>query len=164
MSNSSLRVLSYSGETVARVAGIPGSQRFRVSRHLPRGFMLISQIKKNRFWFISGILWFALVLFLSLTSSRRIIGLVGSFHFGEQAAHALSYGLLAFCFYKVFQKSLPSWAVGAFCFGLGMLVEVLQALGGYRGFELVDIISNLAGIFIGYLAYLTLGSREFLFR
>jgi len=118
--------------------------------------MFFPSVRKNVFWFAAGVAWFLLVLFLSLTSSRKIIGLVGSIHFGEQAAHALSYGLLVFCFLKASGEYFPAWRVGAFCFGLGVLVEFLQFFGGHRGFELIDVVSNLAGILIGYMIFLAL--------
>jgi len=126
--------------------------------------MLFPPMRKNCFWFAAGVAWFALVLFLSLTSSRSIIRMVGSIHFGEQAAHALSYGLLVYCFLKAFDGYFPAWTVGGFCFGLGVAVEILQWLGGNRGFEVIDIVSNFAGIVIGYLVLLVQRNRQLLFR
>ncbi len=116
----------------------------------------------NRFWMFLGVVWMMITIGLSLTSSSRIIGFVDSIRYGEQMAHALSYSALMFCFLMAFKGQVPVIPVGAFCILVGVLVEIAQGLSSYRDFEFKDILFNVIGTGVGYLAYVMIKRNRLL--
>jgi VanZ family protein len=91
---------------------------------------------------IRGLLATAIVLitWLALTPSPpEAAGLVW-----DKANHALAFFVLAgLAQYSVVERDLYMWG-GLIVYGVG--IEIVQWLGGYRVFELTDIVADIVGI------------------
>lgn len=64
----------------------------------------------------------------------------------DKSHHLLAYGLLMFWFRQSFAPR-PVWV--AFLVALGLVLEVLQGLSGYRYFEWADLLANTLGVGAG---------------
>ena len=93
-------------------------------------------------WILIG-----LVLYLSLTPNPPD---TLDFVFADKLEHLVTYSVLMGWFSQLHQstKHQVFWAVG-FCL-MGVSLEILQGLGGYRYFEYADMAANTSGVFLGW--------------
>lgn len=74
----------------------------------------------------------------------------------DKANHFIAYGGLMYWFAQVF---IRHWRWPVFLIGLGLMLEVLQGLGGVRSLDPLDMVANVLGVMLGYgLARTFLGS------
>ncbi len=95
-------------------------------------------------WQCLGWLMVAAVIWLSLTPTPPQ---PPSFLSWDKADHLIAYGALMYWFAQAFVRH---WRWPAFLIGLGLLLEVLQGLGGVRSLDGFDMLANTLGVFVGY--------------
>lgn len=100
-------------------------------------------------WLSCGWLMVLMMCYLSLTSNLPDFNI--EFEYIDKLGHFASYFILMAWFaqlYKTFQARL--FYVLFFVF-MGMILEVLQGLGGTRFFEYNDMVANTLGITFAWL-------------
>ncbi|MFM8332348.1 MAG: VanZ family protein [Candidatus Methylumidiphilus sp.] len=95
-------------------------------------------------WRVLAWMLVAIVVWLSLTprppQPPSILG-------WDKAQHFTAYATLAYWFGMCYSRH---WRWPTFLVGLGVLMEVLQGLGGFRSFDFFDIIANTIGVAGGF--------------
>ncbi len=103
--------------------------------------------KLRKAWLALGWGWIAVVAYLSLIpyppESIRFPGV-------DKLQHALAYGLLMLWFCQVYVRRMQRLLAGVLLVALGIVVEFLQGMTGYRLFEPGDMIANAAGVLAGW--------------
>ncbi len=101
----------------------------------------------HRVWLALGWLWVAAVFYLSLMPHPpQPISLSGV----DKWEHALAYALLMLWFCQVYveRKARISLLLSLVAMGVG--IEFLQGMSGYRYFEYADMLANTTGVLIGW--------------
>lgn len=106
-------------------------------------------------WLALGGVWVAIVFYLSLTPNPPE---TVSFDGVDKLEHALAYILLMLWFCQVIvTKQARIFLFIAFVV-MGVGIEILQGLSGYRYFEYADMLANTTGVLIGFgLAHTRMG-------
>lgn len=104
--------------------------------------------KLRKAWLALGWLWVAVVLYLSLMpyppEPMRFPGI-------DKLQHALAYGLLMLWFCQVYVRRTQRLFAAALLVALGIVVEILQGMTGYRYFEPGDMVANATGVILGWV-------------
>ena len=104
--------------------------------------------KLRKAWLAFGWLWVAVVVYLSLIPSPpepvRIQGI-------DKLQHALAYCLLMLWFCQVYVSGRQRLFVTGLLAALGIAVEFLQEMTGYRYFEFADMVANTTGVMLGWV-------------
>ena len=110
----------------------------------------LAPLKYERLWIAVGIGFVLLVIYLSLSPDPPDLGMPEGLKFG----HALAYGWLMIWFAQIYLATGHRLVLGtAFC-AIGIVLEFLQGMTDYRGFEYSDMLMNAGGVAIGLvLAY-----------
>lgn len=113
-------------------------------------------LRHRRAYFLCGILYTALVIWLTLTSSPPSGPDVP---FADKGEHFAAYGLMMAWWGQLFRAPRRRWQVACACMALGALLELLQGLGGVRQMELADALANATGVLLGLAATQGAGGR-----
>lgn len=117
--------------------------------------MEIALSKLHRYWLELGWLCVAAVVYLSLTPFSPDPAHVDN---ADKLEHALAYGFLMLWFCQDYRRLGQRMLLAALLVGLGVGMEFLQGLTGYRSFEYGDMLANSAGVLLGWAgAYTVLG-------
>ncbi|OGS80800.1 MAG: hypothetical protein A2061_08125 [Gallionellales bacterium GWA2_59_43] len=103
--------------------------------------------KLRKAWLVLGWLWVATVLYLSLTPSPPE---PLRFWSVDKLEHALAYCLLMLWFCQVYVRRLQRLFAAVLLIALGIIVELLQEMTGYRYFEYADMLANATGVMLGW--------------
>jgi len=109
----------------------------------------------HKVWLGFGWLWILLVCYLSLMPHPPQ---PVSFEGVDKLEHLLAYAglMLWFCQVYVTRASRIGVLVGLVALGVG--IEILQGMGGYRYFEYADMLANTGGVLMGWgLAHTRMG-------
>lgn len=106
-------------------------------------------------WLALGWVWVAIVFYLSLMPHPPQ---PLSFDGVDKLEHAAAYIGLMLWFCQVFvQKQSRMYLMAAFVV-MGVGIEILQGLSGYRYFEYADMLANTTGVLVGFgLAHTQMG-------
>lgn len=106
-------------------------------------------------WLALGWVWVAIVFYLSLMPHPPQ---PLSFDGVDKLEHAAAYIGLMLWFCQVFvQKQSRMYLIAAFV-AMGVGIEILQGLSGYRYFEYADMLANTTGVLVGFgLAHTRMG-------
>lgn len=108
----------------------------------------MSMLKLRKPWLALGWLWVAVVLYLSLMPHPpepvRFPGI-------DKLQHAFAYGLLMLWFCQVYVRRTQRLFAAVLLAALGMVVELLQGMTGYRHFEPGDMVANATGVLLGWV-------------
>ncbi|RPI47608.1 MAG: VanZ family protein [Betaproteobacteria bacterium] len=96
-------------------------------------------------WQTLGWGFVALVVHLSLTSDPPDLGVPKAF----DAGHVLAYFWLMFWFAQIHHAGRARLVIAAGCLGLGVALEFVQGMTGYRMFEYSDMALDALGVGIG---------------
>jgi hypothetical protein len=98
-------------------------------------------------WLLIGWALVGVVIYLSLTASPPE---VVDFAFADKFEHLLAYGVLMGWFTQLTPRINRQrwWALG-FCL-MGIVLEVLQGMSGYRMFDYGDMLANALGVGLGW--------------
>lgn len=72
-----------------------------------------------------------------------------SAHHLDKLWHGLTYACMMFWFVQLYGRS-RNWILALGFIGLGILVEGLQSLTGYRTAEVADAVANSIGVAVGW--------------
>ena len=92
-----------------------------------------------------GWAFIGLVVYLSLASGPTDLAPPSAF----DAGHVLAYFWLMFWFAQIYRPRSTRFSIGAAFCVLGVILEILQGLGGYRTFDAIDMARNALGVGIG---------------
>ena len=68
----------------------------------------------------------------------------------DKAAHFLAYGSLSLWFGMIFSDRIRQLGITVGIVALGVVLEFLQGLTGYRTFSIADMIANALGAGLGW--------------
>lgn len=116
----------------------------------------------RHFWLLLGWLLVLLVVFLSLTPAPVSLPI----REGDKFLHALAYFVLMSWFANLYPRMSVRGGFAAGFIALGVILEFVQLLSGYRSFELTDAAAGAFGVAAGWIAapprlpnYLSLAER-----
>lgn len=100
--------------------------------------------KYHRLWLLIGVCVLTSIIYLSLTSTppKMPSGY-------DKVNHLIAYAVLTGWFGQLYvsKGQLLLCVVSFIC--LGILLEILQGMSGYRTFDYMDMIANSIGVLIG---------------
>ncbi|MFH2134796.1 MAG: VanZ family protein [Pseudomonadota bacterium] len=109
----------------------------------------------HKVWLGFGWLWVVLVCYLSLMPHPPQ---PVSFEGIDKIEHLLAYTGLMLWFCQVYVARDARIKILFGLVALGVVIEILQGMGGYRYFEYTDMLANSAGVLIGWgLAHTRMG-------
>ncbi len=100
-----------------------------------------------RIWLAFGWLWVAAILWLSLMPMPPQ---PLTFDYSDKLAHTLAY-LFLMGWFAVAYRGRSRIVAAAGLATMGVLVEILQGLSGYRYFEFADMVANGSGVLLAWL-------------
>lgn len=104
-------------------------------------------LRLRKLWISIGIGFVLLVVYLSLMRDPPDLGVPETL----KAGHLLAYAGLMLWFAQIYRAPRGrGWLAAAFCV-LGIVLEYLQGMTDYRGFEYSDMLINSAGVVIGLI-------------
>ena len=106
------------------------------------------ELRLLRLWQAIGIALIGLVVYLSLTPRPIEVPV----EHGDKYGHILAYGTLMLWFAQIYltQRARIGWAIGLVAMGIGL--EFVQRMTGYRSFEIADMVADACGVIVGWLA------------
>lgn len=104
-------------------------------------------LKYSTLWLSLGGLLIALIWYLSLIPDPPDIGIDN----GDKIEHLLAYGLLMAWFAQIYIESKYRLRLMLGFILMGVLLEVLQGMTGFRTYSYADMAANSSGVFIGLL-------------
>ena len=106
------------------------------------------QLRHERLWKFVGLGFVVLVIYLSLTAVPRELEVPGVFN----AGHLIAYFWLMIWFAQIYRASGPRWLLAAAFCALGVGLEFVQGMTGYRSFEYSDMVLDFLGVALGLVA------------
>lgn len=104
--------------------------------------------KLRRVWLVFGWLWIAVVMYLSLIPNPPE---PMRFPNADKLEHAFAYALLMLWFAQVYVRRTRRLFTAVLLVAMGIVVEFLQDMSGYRTFEFADIVADLTGVLLGWV-------------
>lgn len=104
-------------------------------------------------WLALSWVWVAVVFYLSLTPRPPE---PFSFSNADKLEHMLAYGLLMLWFCQL--QFTRTWLAAAFV-AMGIGLEFLQGMSGFRHFDYADMVANSAGVLMGWVIARTRAGR-----
>ena len=105
-------------------------------------------LKYRSAWLVGGLLLVGLVVYLSLTPHPPE---PLSFSQSDKLEHCFAYASLSLWFCQLFLQDRQRITVIVALVTLGVVIEILQGLSGYRYFEYADMLANSVGVLLGFL-------------
>ena len=99
----------------------------------------------RRIWLLVGCGMVAAVVVLSLIPVEVDLG-----EDSDKLAHFLAYGSLSLWFGMIFTGTSRQFGITVAIVALGVVLEFLQGLTGYRTFSIADMIANALGAVLGW--------------
>ena len=99
----------------------------------------------RRIWLLVGCGMVAAVVVLSLIPMEVDLG-----EDSDKLAHFLAYGSLSLWFGMIFTGTSRQLGITVAIVALGVVLEFLQGLTGYRTFSIADMIANALGAVLGW--------------
>ena len=106
-----------------------------------------NRLRFSGWWTFLGVLLVALVVYLSLASLSP--SKVLAFPESDKIMHFSAYTAMMFWFGQIYRKRPALLFVALGLITLGVLLEILQGLSGYRTFEYLDMAANTLGVIFG---------------
>ena len=101
-------------------------------------------------WLTIGWLMVAAITFLSLAPLE-----VDLSQGRDKWSHFLAYGSLMFWFGMLYRQRVSHFFLAPTFVVMGISLEYLQGMTGYRNFDLADMLANTVGVALGWLLALT---------
>jgi VanZ family protein len=113
------------------------------------------KLRYRKLWLACGVAFVALVIFLSLTPDPLSTPTLDSVKTG----HVLAYAWLMLWFSQLYRATGTRAAIGMGLLGMGIALEYVQALTGYRTFARSDMVDDAIGVAIGFVLGMGRGGR-----
>lgn len=101
----------------------------------------------DKIWLAIGWLLVALTVFLSLTPTPPQ---VMDFYQSDKLEHFITYTILMLWFAQIYGRH-SYLCLGLSFIAMGVSLELLQGLSGFRTFQYSDILANTTGVLFGWL-------------
>ena len=105
------------------------------------------RLKYQRLWLTLGFLLIGLIWYLSLTPDPPDTGIEQ----GDKLGHFLAYGLLMGWFAQIYQRRRARLGLMLVFIAMGVLLEFIQGMLGYRSYSYADMAANTTGVVLGLL-------------
>jgi VanZ family protein len=119
----------------------------------------VDKLRFTSLWLIIGFLLVAFVMFVSLIP---IPTEAAAFTPSDKLCHVLAYFCLTFWFSQIYRQNRVRLAFALAFVMMGIGIEYLQGLTGYRSFEYADMAANTVGVACGLIAAQTPLARTLL--
>lgn len=106
-------------------------------------------LKLYVFWHIIGFVYIALIIYLSLAPISSVMPSAAG---TDKVMHIAAYAIMMIWFGLIYKARRRVIVLGIAFIILGIVLEILQGLTGYRSMEVMDMIANNAGVLIGWIA------------
>jgi len=106
----------------------------------------LKNLKYIKTWFALGLLWVLIVISVSLYPSPPDLSPIT---FGDKIVHSLSYFFLMFWFLQMIKVQAEIFTA-LMLITIGVMIEILQGLSGYRTFDFYDMLANLIGVLMAW--------------
>ena len=116
-------------------------------------------LRFSKWWTLLGVVLVAFVVYLSLAplSASKLL----AFPESDKILHLSVYATMMLWFGQIARKGSYPLLVASGLIVLGVLLEFLQGLTGYRTFEYLDMAANTLGVILGLLIVQTRLGRVF---
>jgi hypothetical protein len=112
-----------------------------------RDLFLAGNLRVRRLWLALGWMLVLLVVYLSLVPEPVALKI----HQGDKFSHALAYLVLMSWFANLYETPVARVSLAAGFIAMGIALEFIQGLAGYRSFEVADMGASAAGVAFGWL-------------
>jgi VanZ family protein len=109
----------------------------------------LEKLRFAHFWIAIGFLLIGLVVYASLMRNPPDLTHIQG---GDKVEHAVAYFILTFWFSLIYVKNRVRWTIGITFIFLGVAMEYLQRMTGYRTFEYADMAANTVGVLCALFA------------
>jgi hypothetical protein len=117
-------------------------------------------LNKLRFPHLWLFLGFSLIMLVIIVSLIPHPPHVAHFRGNDKLGHFAAYITMTFWFGQIYTRNRVRWTISLAFVILGMSLEYLQRLSGYRAFEFADMGANAAGVLCALLLAQTRLSRS----
>jgi VanZ family protein len=107
------------------------------------------ELKHRRLWLVLGWVLVAATIYLSLIPNPPE---PVSFPGFDKVEHFIIYGALMFWFGQIYTYPRQRVVVAALLVVLGVGIEFVQGMTGYRSFEYADMAADTIGVILGWIA------------
>lgn len=104
--------------------------------------------KLRKAWLLLGWFWVAVVTYISLIPNPPE---PVRFENIDKLEHALAYCLLMLWFAQVYLGRVRRLFAASLLVAMGIAIEALQGMTGYRMFEYGDMLANATGVMLGWV-------------
>ncbi len=108
----------------------------------------MNELRLRRLWLAIGFLLVLIVIYLSVTPQPADVGDLPG---GDKLGHFAAYAVMTLWFYQIYGARRIRWTIGIGFIAMGIALEYIQLLTGYRMFEYADMGANTAGTVIAFL-------------
>lgn len=112
-----------------------------------RDLFLAGDLRGRRLWLVLGWMLVLLVVYLSLTPARIELDIDQ----GDKLSHALAYLVLMSWFANLYEASIHRLSIAMGFIAMGITLEFVQGLVGFRSFEIADMGAGAVGVVFGWL-------------
>lgn len=111
------------------------------------GMFAVSHLRFTWMWVSFGVLLACSVMVLSLVNLAPIEGVL----LQDKLMHVLAYGLLMGWFAQIYRRLGARLILALVLIAMGVGVEYMQGMVGYRQFDRVDMAANTSGVLLAWL-------------
>jgi VanZ family protein len=108
----------------------------------------VNKLRFSNLWLTIGFVLVMLVVGASLMPNPPIAAL---FRGNDKLAHFAAYIAITFWFGQIYNRNRVRWTIALAFVILGMSLEYLQRMSGYRTFEYADMGANASGVLCALL-------------
>ena len=108
---------------------------------------MMLELKFKKLWLIIGYGLVLFVIYSSLTPSPIKVDV----NYFDKYAHTFGYFVLMGWFMQVYHAKKSLYICGVLLIIMGVLLEFVQGMTGYRFFDIYDMLANTSGVLLAWL-------------
>ena len=105
-------------------------------------------MKHRNLWLVLGVIFVLLVIVVSLIPDPPN---PAEFKGSDKVGHFSAYTFMMLWFAQIYARNRIRWVIALALIMMGVVLECLQGLSGYRTFEYADMGANTAGVLFAML-------------